>query len=161
MVESCHIDMTEGDALEQGGRIRGGTVSAVKPFRSYKRQKPTDRTEWTRWNNDQEQIIGRGEDTSPEEWRFKFQWRGCDFVVAGPSCLDRRRKKFQEDSEKKRLRTLPKRIRTLGDAATAKSSATENPQNGAGNDPRAPAGEGQVKNGRSLGGKAFGAEGKV
>ena len=39
-------------------------------------------------------------------------------MVAGPSCLDRRRKKFEEDSEKKRLRTLPKRIRTLGDAAT-------------------------------------------
>ena len=43
---------------------------------------------------------------------------GLRFVSAGPSCLDRRRKKFQEDSEKKRLRSLPKRIRTLGDAAT-------------------------------------------
>ena len=118
MVESFHIPMTEGDTLEQGGRIKNDIVSSVKPFRAYKRPKPTDRTEWTRWNNDQELLIGRGEDTSPEEWRFKFQWRGCDFVVAGPSCLDRRRKKFQEDSEKKRLRTLPKRIRTLGDAAT-------------------------------------------
>jgi hypothetical protein len=118
MVESFHIPMTEGDTLEQGGRIKGSTVSSVKPFRAYKRPKPTDRTEWSRWNNDQELLIGRGEDTSPEEWRFKFAWRGCDFVVAGPSCLDRRRKKFQEDSEKKRLRSLPKRIRTLGDAAT-------------------------------------------
>ena len=22
--------------------------------------------------------------SSPEEWRLKFAWRGCDFVVAGP-----------------------------------------------------------------------------
>ena len=64
MVESFHIPMTEGDTLEQGGRIKGGTVSEVKPFRAYKRPKPTDRTEWTRWNNDQEFLIGRGEDTT-------------------------------------------------------------------------------------------------
>ena len=63
MVESFHIPMTEGDTLEQGGRIKGSTVSSVKPFRAYKRPKPTDRTEWTRWNNDQELLIGRGEDT--------------------------------------------------------------------------------------------------
>jgi hypothetical protein len=120
MLNALTVPMTEGDRMAGGGVVSRdkATVAAVRPMRAYERKRPTDRSEWTRWVNKQAQFIGRGADTSCEEWRFKFGWRGCDAVAAGPSCLDRRRKKAGIDAEKQRLRDLPKALRALGDRAT-------------------------------------------
>ena len=120
MLNALTVPMTEGDRMAGGGVVSRdkATVAAVRPMRAYERKQPTDRSEWTRWANAQAQFIGRGADTSCEEWRARFGWRGCDAVAAGPSCLDRRRKKAGIDAEKQRLRDLPKLLRALGDRAT-------------------------------------------